>query len=60
MSKPLEWEKVIDKWFGEGEPYVQFAENPPILDTKDIEQILATLNRPFDESKWEEITSRPL
>lgn len=39
--------------YGEGDPYVQFEENPPILDTKDIEQILEILKREFDESKWD-------
>lgn len=37
---------------GDGETYVQFKENPPILDKADIEQILEIINRDFDESKF--------
>lgn len=37
---------------GEGEPYYQCFEPPPILDEKDIQQILKLLQIPFDESKF--------
>ena len=38
---------------GDGETYVQFAENPPNLDKEDIEQILEVIGREFDESKFD-------
>jgi hypothetical protein len=34
------------------EPYVQFAENPPILTPKDIQQIQDLLINGFDENKF--------
>lgn len=37
---------------GDGETYLQLEENPPILEKKDIEQILEIFNRDFDETKW--------
>jgi|CXWL01.1.fsa_nt_gi hypothetical protein len=39
---------------GEGTPYVQFSENPPILELTDINQIKKLLEseNEFDESKY--------
>lgn len=37
---------------GEGETYVQFEDNPPILEKSDVEQILEVIKRDFDESKF--------
>ena len=48
--------KVCDVVFrfphGDGETYVQFEDNPPILDKPDVEQILTIINSDFDESKF--------
>lgn len=40
---------------GDGTPYVQFADNPPILDIEDIKQIKKLLEseKEFDEKKYE-------
>lgn len=37
---------------GDGETYVQFSDNPPILDKSDIEKILEIIDRKFDERKF--------
>lgn len=48
--------KVCDIVFnfphGDGETYVQFEENPPILNERDIKQILESINEPFDKEKF--------
>lgn len=37
---------------GDGETYVQFSDNPPILDRSEIEEILAVIDTPFSEENF--------
>lgn len=37
---------------GEEARYIQFTDNPPILEKEDVEQILTVMNREFKEEDW--------
>lgn len=37
---------------GDGETYVQFHKDPPILTREDVEEVLTVFDEPFEESKF--------